>query len=326
MNSNIATAAASAHPWTEHWTRTLNGSIDLQAEEPVAQALRGWWQTRVAQLRRCGQIIDVGSGPAILPRLMVRLGWTPESPKRWWCVDQADLGTGWQQALPSAVRMLDNTSFESSQAPEGPADAVVSNFGLEYVPIEALVQALPAWLIDRGQVHAVLHARGSVIDQVSQLHAQDLHVALIEAQFHQRAHDLAQAMATAPSDPVQRMMHGVGVRDAYNQAVDTLKQHMDARGQASAVLMDMLHGVTAVLRQLPQTGVELARMRITEQAQAYAAEAARLQQMRDSALDETQARALRDAFLASRPGGGTLLVGRLDCSRGQVAWTLSTTA
>ncbi len=320
----MSTTADAVQPWTEHWARTLSGSIDLQADDPVARALRGWWNSRIGTLRSCPRIVDVGSGPAILPRLMVRLGWTPELPTRWWCVDQAELGTDWQQTLPSAVQVLDRTCFEASLAPEGPVDALVSNFGLEYLPMWALAKALPAWLHPRGHIQAVLHARGSVIDQVSREHAADLELALRGVKLHQHAQELAKAMATAPSDPLQRMMHGVEVRDAYNQAVDQLKQHMDARGRASAVLLDMLHSVTAALRQLPQVGVTQICTSITEQARAYNAEAARLQQMLNSALDEIQARALRDMLVAQQAEGWGLELGRLDCALGQVAWNLST--
>ncbi|MFN5700269.1 MAG: hypothetical protein ACK47V_06510, partial [Betaproteobacteria bacterium] len=62
---------------------------------------------------------------------------------------------------------------------------------------------------------------------------------------------------------------------------------------------------------------------IAEQAQAYGAEAARLQQMQDSAMDETQARALRDAVAAAHPHGGAIELGQLSCSLGPVAWNLS---
>jgi hypothetical protein len=323
MTSPSAAAPSSAQPWTQHWGQTLKGSIDLQASDPVAQALRGWWQQRLPRLRACPDIVDVGSGPAVLARLMLSLGWALEPPVRWWCVDQAQLGMGWRHALPSAVRVLDETRFEASSAPEGPADALVSNFGLEYLPAQAAAQALPRWLKPQGSFFAVVHARGSVIDHVSREHADDLRLAMVDVGLHQRAKDLAQAMATAPRDPTLRMMHGVEVRDAYNQAVDRLKQHMEMRGRASAVLVDMLQSVTAVLRQVPQLGAAAACEQIAEQAQAYGAEAARLQQMQDSALDEAQARALQDSVAAAHPHGGAIELGQLSCSLGPVAWNLS---
>ena len=102
------------------------------------------------RLRACPNIVDVGSGPAVLARLMLSLDWTLEPPVRWWCVDQAQLGMGWRHALPSAVRVLDETRFEASSAPEGPADALVSNFGLEYLPARAAAQAPPRGLTPQG--------------------------------------------------------------------------------------------------------------------------------------------------------------------------------
>jgi hypothetical protein len=45
--------------------------------------------------------------------------------------------------------------------------------------------------------------------------------------------------------------------------------------------------------------------------------------MQDSAMDETQARALRDAVAAAHPHGGAIELGQLSCSLGPVAWNLS---
>lgn len=313
-----------AQAWSDHWQRTLVGSIDLQADDPVAAALRGSWAGRVGHLKTCTQIADVGSGPAILARLMERLGWSVKAPTVWWCIDQARLGQGWQHALPSGIRVREQTSFERAQPLEGPVDAVVSNFGLEYLQLDAVAAALPRWLKPQGHLEAVLHAKGSVIDAASAEHLADLRLALQEVQLPERAVALAQAMATAPQDPTARMMHGVEVRDAYNEAVDRLKEVMEARGRASAVLMELLHGVTAHLRQMGSVGVDGAVQGIRALAQAYEMECARLTQMQVSALDEAQAVAWRDALAAVMPGGRPLKLGRVECRLGLVAWNLST--
>lgn len=312
-----------ARPWSEHWQRTLTGSIDLHGEDPVAQTIRGLWKRRLPVLQRCGQIVDVGSGPAVLARLMERLGWNLQPPHVWWCLDQADLGQGWQTSLPSAVRVRAGTAFEEAQPVDGPVDAVLSNFGLEYIRLDAVAQALPRWLKPQGHIEAVMHAKGSVIDGVSREHAADLRLALDDLDLPQRAIDLAQAMASAPREPTQRMMHGVEVRDAYNAAVDRLKQVMEERGRPSAVLVDLLRGYTDTLRQMGTLGLEGAVGRLQAQAQAYRAEHARLAQMQASALDEAQALAWRDTLQAALAKGQVLQLQPLECELGLVAWNLS---
>ena len=311
-------------PWSDHWRRTLTGSIDLQGADPVAQALRGLWAQRVTTLKACHQIVDVGSGPAILARLMASLDWTLAAPTTWWCIDQAQLGLGWQQSMPSGVRVREQTRFEDSLPLEGPVDALVSNFGLEYVGLQALVLALPRWLKPHGQLEAVLHARGSLIDVASREHAADLRLALHEVELPKLGAALVEALATAPSDPLPRMMHGVEVRDAYNAGVDRLKQVMEERGRPSAVLMDLLHGFTHTLRQVTQIGADAAVQQMARQGQAYETELARLTQMQASALDDSEVGAWRSALQAALSGHRTLSVHRVECPLGLVAWNLST--
>jgi hypothetical protein len=319
-------SADTVQAWTGHWAQTLTGSIDLNGADPVAHALRRHWANRVALLKACGQIVDVGSGPAILARLMGSLGWALEHPKTWWCVDQARLGQGWQQALPSGVRVLDGLKFEQSRPPAGPVDAMVSNFGLEYLDRAGLVHALPHWLRPHGHLEAVLHARGSLIDKVSAEHASDLRLALHELELPQRGLDLVQALATAPTDPVLRMMHGVGVRDAYNAAVDQLKQRMEARGRPSAVLMDLLGGITRAIREVRSSGAEGASEAISRLGRSLEAEWARLQQMQACALDERQLSEWHSALQGTMAGPQRLKVQRIDCALGLVAWNLSMAA
>jgi hypothetical protein len=309
--------------WSEHWQRTLVGSIDLHAEDPVASALREQWARHLHRLKACEQIVDVGSGPAILARLVERLGWSIQAPQAWWCLDQAQLGQAWQHALPSGVRIREQTPFQLAQPEQGPVDALVSNFGLEYLDLQALAQALPRWLKPQAQLRAVLHAKDSVIDAASTEHIADLQLALQELQLPQRAQALAQAMATAPLDSMARMMHGVEVRDAYNEAVDRLKQVMEARGRASAVLMDLLRGITNSLRDVGRIGAKEPIQRIQSQASAYQAELSRLRQMQASALDEKKAQAWRDTLGAAVPGGRALTLSPVECHLGRVAWNLS---
>jgi hypothetical protein len=309
--------------WSDHWQRTLVGSIDLHAGDPVATTLREQWAQHLHRLKTCEQIVDVGSGPAILARLMERLGWSIESPAAWWCLDQAQMGQAWQHALPSGVRIREQTPFQLAQPEQGPVDALVSNFGLEYIDLAAVVQALPRWMKPQAQLHAVLHAKGSVIDSASAEHISDLQLALHEVELPARAGALAQAMSTAPADPMARLMHGVEVRDAYNEAVDRLKQVMEARGRASPVLMDLLRGMTNSLRDVGRIGAQAAMTRIQSQGSAYEAELSRLRQMQASALHEGQAQAWRDALGAAVPGGRPLTLSPVECQLGRVAWNLS---
>lgn len=307
--------------WSLHWQQTLTGSIDLMAEDPVATALRAHWQAQIPSLQAAGATADIGSGPAILARLMYSLGWTPTPPALWWCVDAAQLGDAWQHALPPAIRVLDQTPFETAEPPQGPVDALVSNFGLEYLPLRSVAQAVPRWLRPGGFFNAVLHARGSVIDEVSREHARDLRLALEDVRLPELARDLIGALATAPVDPMQRMMHGVDTRDAYNAGVDRLKQVMEDRGRPSAVLMDLLRATTQVIRDLKTVGEPAAHKTLSQIQVVYDGERRRLEQMQASALDEAAA-AHWLGTLQEAAGLKHLKLERLNSAIGTVAWNL----
>lgn len=320
LPSSTTTSHDAAAPWSRHWQQTLQGSINLAADDPVAGTLRQYWAAQVPTLQACPRVADIGSGPAILARLMLQLGWKPRPDAAWWCVDQAALGDGWRHSLPAAVRVLDRTNFATTPPPDGPMDALVSNFGLEYMPLPAVVHALPTWLKPEGRLFAVVHAQGSVIDQASRESAADLQLALQDVDLYALAIPLVHDMASAPSDPMQRMMHGVETRDAYNAGVDRLKQAMEDRGRASPVLMDLLRAATQVLRQLKDTGQAAAVQALHQQRDAYQAEWSRLNQMIASALHEDDAQRWASAFQEAGLSGVQLQ--RLECPLGLVAWNI----
>lgn len=322
MNPPSSTTASNddAAPWSRHWQQTLQGSINLAGGDPVASALRQSWAAQVPTLQSCPRVADIGSGPAILARLMLQLGWKPRPDAVWWCVDHAALTDGWRHSLPDAVRVLDRTDFATTPPPDGPMDALVSNFGLEYVSLTAVAQALPLWLKPKGRLRAVMHAQGSVIDQASRESADDLHLALQEVNLHALALPLVRDMASAPTDPVQRMMHGVDSRDAYNAGVDRLKQAMEERGRASPVLMDLLRAATQVLRQLKDTGETVAMQALQQQRDTYLAEWNRLKQMMASALSEGDAQ--RWVLVLREAGLTDVRLQRLECPLGLVGWNI----
>jgi DNA-binding protein H-NS len=106
-------------------------------------------------------------------------------------------------------------------------------------------------------------------------------------------------------------------------ALPRLKQVMEARGRASAVLMDLLRGITNSLRDVGRIGAKEPIQRIQSQASAYQAELSRLRQMQASALDEKKAQAWRDTLGAAVPGGRPLTLSPVECHLGRVAWNLS---
>jgi hypothetical protein len=307
--------------WSNLWSHTDRGAIDLQADDPVAITLRQHWQAQAPWLGHCATIADVGSGPAVLARLLRRLSPVAMGAAHWVCVDRAEWPSARDGGAGVGITMRTAENFSDAMPPAGGVAAVVSNFGLEYLPREGAVDALWAWLASGARLHVVMHARDSVIDRVATGNLADIAFALREARIFDHGKAMLEAMASAPVNPMDRMMHAVEVRDAYNSAVNALKARMQAAGSRSAPLMDMLQGITGLVPLVRQGQSADALARLDDRARDYAAECRRLEAMRDSAQDETGLASLVEALTAT--GLRDLNASSLDSALGRVAWVVS---
>lgn len=310
-----------AQAWSQLWAQSPRGAIDLAAEDPVAQALRGHWQAQAGWLAACDEVVDVGSGPAVLPLHLLGSTGDALGRVRWRCLDRASFAAEVGQALPGAIALEGGVDFADSVPAGPPAAGLVSNFGLEYVRRDGVAAACRRWLAPAGRLSAVVHARGSVVDQVSQNSVDDLDLALRDARLFETSRELLSAMASLPSDPVERMMYGVDIRDAYNASVNALKERMQQRGAYSGVLVDMLNTVRDLAGWVRQGRLDEALAQLAQRRLDYAAERLRLADMQASAMDQAQVAGLAEQLRAA--GFDEAGYAPLDCRLGRVAWLLS---
>jgi hypothetical protein len=314
-------SASATSAWTRLWAESARGSIDLASQDPVSAALRANWAAQLPWLRQCRSVVDVGSGPAVLPLHLMAQDPTGLTGVRWQCVDRAGVPAAVQQALPGQITLYGDTDFATAEPTGDPAQALVSNFGLEYVAHDAVAAACARWLASGGRLHATLHARDSVIDRASATGADDIAFALRDQRLAECADALLVAMASLPADPIDRMMYAVDVRDAYNAAVNALKARMEARGAHSPALIDMLNGVRDLIGWVQQGRGTDARDALARRMAAYAAESVRLGDMQRHALDDARLEALLTQLRAA--GFVNVRSNRIDCMLGTVAWTVT---
>lgn len=317
LPETLVDTSSAPDAWSDFWSHTQHGAIDLQADDPVAEALREHWLEQVPWMAGCGSIADIGSGPAVVPLLLLARRGPLLGRVQWRCVDQARLPP--VAALPATVRILDETDFAVA-LPLGDAKvgALISNFGLEYLDAAAMAAACARWSMPGARLHAVVHAAGSVIDQVSAAAETDIAWALDDARLLDAGSAVLDAAATLPADPLDRLMHGVAERDAYNAVVNRAKARMDAAGRPSAALMDMLRGLSGLIGLALQGHAGQAKASLARKRQALRGELCRLQAMRASALDHAAVAALttelgREGFTMEAPR-------RLQSSVGDVGW------
>lgn len=309
-------------PWTQLWGQTVRSSWDLLSDDPVALALREHWQAQSAWISDRLQVVDVGSGPAVLARLLQQSKQGREGgmrPTQWTCVDQAEIPASSVSDLPFVSGRF-GLPWEALPVPESAVSALVSNFGLEYVRRDHLGSACALWLADGGRLHAVLHARDSVIDRQSALGLADLDLILDELDFPKRVAALLEAKVTAPAEPMARMLHGVEVRDAFNGGVNRIKSKLEERGARQGALLEWLVLARDLAQTVSDVTLDAALERLQTLRAAYDAERSRLSAMRSCALDQPGLEALgRD--LASQ-GFESIRMGSLQTSVGSVAWVL----
>jgi hypothetical protein len=235
----------------------------------------------------------------------------------WECLDSAQMPS---IKLPRQVVLRTQFDFATDLPTCDPVDALVSNFGLEYVTRRLVVPACARWLKPSGRLCALVHSTISIIDKASAQSLDDLDIALQPMQVFSCGQRLLGAMTNMPLAPEQRTSFAVEERTSYNAAVDALKQHMVQRGERSAVWIDILTALSALIRQAAQGQPAQAFHQCNQLMNAYAAEAKRLRAMRASAVTEADRLMLTQSLTDT--GFRNVEWHELRCTLGTVGWSL----
>ena len=322
MSDLKSSDASTPDPWSQLWGQTVLPSWNLLGSDPAAVALREHWLAQKSWISGSLQVVDIGSGPAVLARLFASMDSGQEksaTATQWLCVDQAQIPSTSVSDLPFVTGKF-GVPWENVSASEHQANAIVSNFGLEYVSHELIARGCASWLEKGGRLHAVMHAQDSVIDRQSALGLSDLNLILDVLGFPEQVAALLESKVTAPSDSVARIMHGVEIRDAFNQSVNRMKTVLDERGDAQSALLDWLVLSRDIVQTVSEGTLSAAQENLKTLRVLYEAERSRLTAMRSCALDPSGMDAIAVELKLS--GFDPVHVSRLECSLGTVAWTL----
>jgi hypothetical protein len=322
MSDLKSSDASTPNPWSQLWGQTVLPSWNLLGSDPAAVELREHWFAQKSWISDSLQVVDIGSGPAVLARLFASMDSghpRPAAATQWLCVDQAQIPSKSVSDLPFVTGKF-GVPWENLSASEHHANAIVSNFGLEYVSHEHIARGCASWLEKGGRLHAVVHAQGSVIDRQSALGLSDLNLILDELGFPEQVSALLKSKLTAPSDSVARMMHGVEVRDAFNQSVNRMKTVLDERGDVQSALLDWLVISRDIVQGISKGTLGAAQEHLKTLRVLYEAERWRLTAMRSRALDQSGMDAIAHELKLS--GFDPIKISLLECSLGTVAWTV----
>ena len=306
------------------WGQSTRGAWDLLGMDAVAVALRTHWFSQSLWLSNIDSVLDVGSGPGVIARLL-KAPPSPASaiePSRWICLDQAHISSDSVEDLPG-LQMIGGQRFEDAAPPEAGVGALISNFGLEYMEPGRWVPATACWLRNGARLHALVHASGSVIDLGTEQWMADLSLALDELDFFTLLARLLEAKATAPADVMARMMHGLEVRDEYNRAVNRMKARIEDRGVRGGPILDILLLARDMVQAVPGLLLEDAHARTRRSEKSFRAELSRLQAMRKAAWDEQAASSV--VALMELRGFQDIRVSEMSSGSVRVAWVLEAT-
>lgn len=164
-------------PWTLYWnSNNLQSCVPTAgcARVPAAERL---WATFAASLPRPASVLDLATGNGIVPLQLLsarpdlditaadRAGIDPLHN-----LDNADSLAG--------VHFLAGVDLADPATQLGRFDAVTSQFGIEYLPVDARVSAVVRHLVPGGRFCLLMHHSGSAIVQPRQADIEELDLLL----------------------------------------------------------------------------------------------------------------------------------------------------
>lgn len=151
-----------ADPWTLYWQNdNLQSCIASQFPEDI-EAIKAYWQGLLLGLERNADVLDLASGNGAVPSMLLSIN----KQLKITAVDLADIAP--EKYLNQApelksVHFIPNTDICNLPFPENSFDAVTSQFGLEYAPLEQACRAAAKVLRPGGKLQLLVHHTDSDI-------------------------------------------------------------------------------------------------------------------------------------------------------------------
>lgn len=145
--------------WSRYWASGSPHSCGTSYDSIYGGSIGAFWRDAFALLVAGERVLDIATGNAALPRLLVasRPGLAVECD----AVDLAQVAPGWIDELDPAqrerLRIHSGFSAESMPFADGAFDLVVSQYGIEYADFPRAIGELLRVLSPRGRVRILAH-------------------------------------------------------------------------------------------------------------------------------------------------------------------------
>lgn len=293
--------------WTRYWRSGALHSCVGSYDGNYGGAVAAFWRERFRGLGRAARVLDLATGNAPVPALMLETLGADALPT----IDAVDLASprpSWLHgAAASRIRVQGGVRMEALPFDDASFDAVFSQFGFEYAERDAATRELVRVATPAALIALVCHHADSHLVAVAR--AQVDHTDWLEASG---THDRARALMPLAGG------RGAGLRDAFNRALAPL----DARARASSI-PDALHDAGRAIARAVQLAGERGAAAGDAAMDAWvdATRDARLRsaELIECALDREAVDALASALEAA---GHPAAVGELSEGDYLLGWTL----
>lgn len=329
MNDSIPVEKrARRDAWSRYWAAGAPHSCVGTYGDAYGGAIYEFWRSVFAPLRAPGRVLDIATGNAALPRLLLEAcadpGVTCEA------VDVAEVQMPWMASLPpgqrSRVRLHGGVDAAELPFPDRSFDLAVSQFGLEYTGLERTVPELLRVLRPGAGVALVVHDAGGRPATLAGRELEDLSWLRNESGWLDAVGSMVEPMARASTFAGRASLAGDTAASAAREKFNAIQARLAARarGRSDAdLLQDAQMFAQQIFAVAARDGPAAAHAALERLGAELAFAATRLEDLRAHALSEDQVRDLRDRLAAGL--GTPVALGRI-VERGDyiMGWTLRT--
>lgn len=292
-----------ANPWSTYWASGALHSCAGSYDHNYGEALGQLWVRFFQSLPKDAQILDLACGNGPLAALM--LDSTPDSGQHCTCIDQADLHPSWIAELSepqrARIQFRPKMAMEQLSAADGPFDAVISQYGIEYGNWTLITERLPSLLKPKGRIQFVCHAAASAIVSAGEAEREHLDWALKPLGLVETAKAMLPLMALASTEAGRTTLTTSSsaheIRSRYDQLLSEANNRV-LRLPVGDVLGEIDQHCTNAFKTALNEGLSGAQHQLEALHNQLIASRVRLTQLSAAALSEERIKEISAAFHA----------------------------
>lgn len=281
--------------WSRYWATGMAHSCGTSYDSTYGGAIGDFWRDAFAALAAGDRVLDLATGNAALPRLL--LSFRPQSPIEIDAVDIAQVAPAWTLDLDpqqrQRLRIHCGVSAESLPFEDNRFALVVSQYGIEYADLSLAIPEALRVLAPGGRIRFLVHhatsrpvvLAGHEIEHVEWLLQPDGLVDLASGMIEPMVRaTTAQGRASLAADAMANQL-----RKRFNDAQAALKARLQT-ANCPDVLHEVRDWVARVFLLAPTGGVAGCTQALDQIRGALVDSRQRLLDLRQHALDESGVR------------------------------------